>query len=559
MPQYIESRVKTVAFLSAILLLIVLSVSLAIYSRNASDVSFINTSAASYNDGWYYYNAAGQRVSIDTLPYKMSHAGPVSQIYHRVDNPKNISYLCLYSHHQNIRLLYNGSEIYSYQVNNLPPWQVSFRSFHHIVPLNATIPGELCVEVTGLTKKHNGEFNEVFVGTQFEIFALIFSQRFYKIFLGFIILIIGISVFVPSILFIQAGKEIRAGFYFAFMSLSIGLWQVEESRLLQFPLGSQSLHWSLEYIVQLITLLFSYLYIQEIVPKKNSIANIVLFWVDASAVTLILLFQFTGTIQIQDSIFVVQILFVVSMLYIVYILNHYMKNISRNMRLFTTSTIIVCMVLFAIVISRVLNTVVADAVMSIAMIATFTSVAVITFQIIQRAYQNFRQSGAYQKLAMIDFSTGVSSHTAWYNFVENYEVAQNAEKNYCLFFFDMNNLRDYNQNYGYLAGEKIISALSTCLKATFVRRGEIYRVGGDKFVCLCANLDSSGAHDLLSMFDTQVENVDDSLKFTSAYGFVVFSPREPKDFYLAMEEAERSMLEMKRSMKVPNSHYPSRH
>lgn len=50
--------------------------------------------------------------------------------------------------------------------------------------------------------------------------------------------------------------------------------------------------------------------------------------------------------------------------------------------------------------------------------------------------------------------------------------------------FDLNNLKNCNDNYGHRVGDAYIINAARIIENTFERYGKCYRIGGDEFCCI---------------------------------------------------------------------------
>ncbi|MDD6825150.1 MAG: sensor domain-containing diguanylate cyclase [Oscillospiraceae bacterium] len=82
-----------------------------------------------------------------------------------------------------------------------------------------------------------------------------------------------------------------------------------------------------------------------------------------------------------------------------------------------------------------------------------------------------------------DVLTGLLNRRAyednWNKFIEN-----PPEEDYVYVAFDVNGLKNINDNLGHEAGDEIIKAAAKCMKAVFGPFGRVYRIGGDEFAAV---------------------------------------------------------------------------
>ncbi len=544
--------------LSALLIFMVCAVCAYVlfHSKGVTQVKLLPDPAQNYNVGWYYIDEEGKSVYVPTLPAKIPvDFDGVARIYHNfVSNEQKT--ICFFTHHQNARFLLDGQELYCYKVEGNPPWLKSYRSLYHIVNLPPSKNCSLCLEIDALIKGRDGECNEIYMGDRSAILFRLMKNRSDKIYLGLMLTIFGMIVLllgVSTIPTISNEKRDSSLIYLGITGFCLGVWQLEESRVLQFFFGNQALHWSLEYMLQFIIIGFALLFIRALTtPKMTGVTNvfsgIILYF---SALQLVL--QLTGTLQITSSAIILYVQFIAVCLYIVFLIVFTMKFSNTFLKTIFCFSMGVSILLFIVVIfmgsSRSKNS--TDFWLTIGLLFMFFSLSVVVYQKTIEKFETMKEAKLYEKLALVDFNTGVSSKTAWFYLVEKFDYTQHVGRIYCLIMFDMNNLKKLNDSLGHLVGDRVINAFCDCMRETFAGKGEIYRIGGDEFICLLEGYDEDEVKDLLADFDRRVANQKETdYKFTVAYGWAMFKPRSKDDFIAAQQRADSLMYDMKKRMKA---------
>ncbi|MCR5288564.1 MAG: GGDEF domain-containing protein [Treponema sp.] len=549
-----DTSFKNRSIIFTILYTILFGISLfvLIKTNRAKSVSLIKETADIVNTGWYYYDATGKQVSIQSLPISL----PVDQtgsasIYRRITTAADyFQYISFYSHHQNIEITINGTTIYRYTMPKLIPWLKSFRALYHIVRIPVIRNGELQIKESPLLSQDSVTFYTVITSNKTNIIYTIVRERSAKLILGFILLISGLFLFCISTLFISYVEKNTELSYLSFITILVGLWQLEESRILQLFIGNSAIHWILEYPIQQIILLTSFLFIQNLMNKKRHIILSLLFWADITTCIIQTALQLTGTLQLTSTIFITHLLLLCTLI-AVFIIIIKTTNFKNNVFgiLFIIGMGASIFLFMAIIVGhlRHKNT---DLLMTTCLIPMFSSLSIIIYQKTIQKFDAIKEAQLYQHLALIDFATGVNSKTAWFSLIEQFTPIPNNKETACLILFDMNNLKDLNDTYGHLTGDKVISTFSSCLKTAFMDYGNIYRIGGDEFICLCRNTKEDKVKKMLARFDSLVKNQrETSLRFTVAYGYSLFTPRTTEDFINAQEDADKHMYDHKRAMK----------
>ncbi|MBQ9538716.1 MAG: GGDEF domain-containing protein [Treponema sp.] len=525
------------------------------FSKHAQNVKIVLQPAQNYNVGWYYVNDDGKNVYIPSLPAKvpLDNDGK-ARIYHNYVS-KERKAICFLTHHQNGRLLQDGNVLYHYKMTGNPDWIKSFRALYHVVTIKPTDSCVLCLEMDALVKGREGEFNEVYMGDKASVMYRLMRNNVSKIYLGAMLCVFGIIALllgVSTMTRLDNGKSDFTIIYLGLTDLALGLWQLEESRILQFFIGSQALHWSFEYMLQYIIICTSLMFIRSLTSSKmtgvtNVFTGIILYFAGLQ-----LLLQITGVIQITSSSVLLYVIFLAICFYIGYLMLFTVKFYNSFLKILFTSSMGTSIIMLAVVmiLRSSQSKSKTDFWMTIALIFMFMSLTVVVYQKTIEKFEKLKEARLYEKLALVDFNTGVSSKTAWFYLVEKFDYQEHLGTIYCLIMFDMNNLKKLNDTLGHLVGDKVINAFCDCMRETFESKGEIYRIGGDEFICLLENTDEDDVRKLLAEFDRRVASQKETdHKFTVAYGWSMFKPHSREDFVQAQQRADSLMYEMKKRMK----------
>ncbi len=112
-----------------------------------------------------------------------------------------------------------------------------------------------------------------------------------------------------------------------------------------------------------------------------------------------------------------------------------------------------------------------------------------------------------------------------------------------LAFYDLNGFKDYNDAFGHLAGDALLTRLGAKLTAAVGEHGNAYRVGGDEFCALLrCSADREG-----TLIDATVEALSErgqGFDVTTAHG-VVRVPTEARDSFRALHLADQRLYELK--------------
>ena len=111
---------------------------------------------------------------------------------------------------------------------------------------------------------------------------------------------------------------------------------------------------------------------------------------------------------------------------------------------------------------------------------------------------------------------------------------------------DLNNLKHINDSLGHAAGDELICAAANCMRESFGKYGNVYRIGGDEFVVIITG-NTKEFQSIIESFDRRVAqwygNLVDSM--TISWGYVFSSEKEWDNIYDIAKEADARMYKNK--------------
>ncbi|WP_417518525.1 GGDEF domain-containing protein [Minwuia sp.] len=164
------------------------------------------------------------------------------------------------------------------------------------------------------------------------------------------------------------------------------------------------------------------------------------------------------------------------------------------------------------------------------------------------------RNGELEKLADQDPLAPVSNRRAFVrdlsrmiSYSERYGVPAS------LIFFDVNGMKQINDELGHAAGDAALMNVANALLANTRDSDIVGRLGGDEFAVILAQVDEKGAmtkaEDLAAAIrNNPVEAEGRAVPIEVAYGIFPFRPGEDASSTIA--EADRRMYERKRRMKA---------
>lgn len=88
------------------------------------------------------------------------------------------------------------------------------------------------------------------------------------------------------------------------------------------------------------------------------------------------------------------------------------------------------------------------------------------------------------KLAYTDAMTGVYNRNAYEEKLEKLNKVNARLDNIMVVIVDLDRLKCINDTYGHRTGDDAIKTVADCIVKTVGKKADIYRIGGDEFVCI---------------------------------------------------------------------------
>lgn len=118
-----------------------------------------------------------------------------------------------------------------------------------------------------------------------------------------------------------------------------------------------------------------------------------------------------------------------------------------------------------------------------------------------------------------DHKTGVFSST----YYDNYVNALAKKELYSLIMFDVNGLKDANDNFGHEKGDELIEAVALSIKEAVDRTGKVFRLGGDEFVAVVRSCEEQICNEIVekSLKGFEEKSKEIGVNVSAAYGVAV--------------------------------------
>lgn len=520
-------------------------------------VSINSTPAKNFSNDWYYMYK-GERVDV-TLPLFGKNKAPVdkklrTRVYHDftedVEGDFNISF---FSERQYVKVFIDNELIDKFEGEGYPKWLPVVGLMYHIVkiPEPQNLKGKtLCIELQSLYPDTAGIHTEVYCGTHSSLRTYLFTRSQFKIIGGLLILLVGLFLLILAFLYKKEFNNDHTLRALGWLSVQVSSWLLSDCCFIQFLTPNPIFNWLVNYLYFIFLPLTFLYFVEELTDNKDSKFIMHMTYTYTIVCVIMIVLQMFGVKLFYYSMFIaIFLMFII----IVYLCIEIVKGFRTRNKTAMGWGIPMSVLLIGTLIEIVhffINSYETTGIIVYAFLIFFVLIGINVYRSSVKKVNRLVESETYRKLAFIDFQTQVFNRTAYYNFVENYK---GARERYCIILFDMNNLKQINDSYGHLYGDKIIKTFSDCAMDAFRKFGKIYRIGGDEFITLIKDPDMQKVREACFKFEENVFNQKKvQYQFTVAYGYNEFTAEKADDFYFAQKEADAKMYAMKAEMKESN-------
>lgn len=156
-------------------------------------------------------------------------------------------------------------------------------------------------------------------------------------------------------------------------------------------------------------------------------------------------------------------------------------------------------------------------------------------------------------LISIDYLTGLMNKGAFENHIENISHIKRKNKNLAFILFDLDGLKNINDNHGHLIGDKVLNRFAQKLINNFDKNDFIARIGGDEFAIIKYVEKSSDVQVCLDKLSLSVKTFNKELALPApikySYGFDIIDIEKHGSIKDLIAEVDKKMYESKAGKK----------
>ncbi len=157
----------------------------------------------------------------------------------------------------------------------------------------------------------------------------------------------------------------------------------------------------------------------------------------------------------------------------------------------------------------------------------------------------------YEKLAFEDILTSSKNRTCFERDFEQIKSQPEILNKLSLGMFDINGLKQINDNLGHKQGDVLIQSAATSLKTAFLGVANVYRMGGDEFSLISTDIEQKDIPDLMKNLEKTIKEINETLEFklSIAGRICVYDDQKDKTPDDLLKRVDKEMYDRKAKMK----------
>ncbi len=154
-----------------------------------------------------------------------------------------------------------------------------------------------------------------------------------------------------------------------------------------------------------------------------------------------------------------------------------------------------------------------------------------------------------KRKAYIDLHTGLPNKSRCEELLNQVDYLETPT---AIVIFDLNNLKEVNDNLGHIAGDTLIMNFAHIIRSTIPQEYFVGRYGGDEFVAILDNVDDDRIHEIINYVFEETKKYNTSnnpIYIDFAYGYALSTHFKETNLKLLLNQADKAMYEYKAKMK----------
>ena len=182
----------------------------------------------------------------------------------------------------------------------------------------------------------------------------------------------------------------------------------------------------------------------------------------------------------------------------------------------------------------------------------YRDVQYIIERVIVFAYQRNKWHRELRRLAMTDELTKLNNRRGFMTLAKQHmKLARRQNKEFLLFFADLDGLKQINDQFGHEEGDRAITKTANVLKQTFRESDIVARLGGDEFAILAVETEDKYCHQLKQRLEENLKSTHDECEYGYSLSLSVdaesYNPKEDESLDSLLAKVDEAVYKQKKA------------
>lgn len=529
------------------LVLLILMVGIFAYvgmAEKAGKGAYCSGDVVQLSDGWILNDGKEIRIPAQLENYH----SPSIKITRKLEEVDSVDTLVISSKHTILEVYIDEERIYEFG-KEMIFFQIPVMNWN-VIPMKKEYSGkQLTIVNTAKSEPYKGNVDVIYLGDKMAIFVYIMGKNLMALTCSS--LIFSISLIVMALWFVtRKRQESIQILYLAVFGFSVSFWELLDVRIPQLFFGKPEFFSMITFEI-LMVLPIPFILFYSYFSWEDGCEIEWISLISCADFFLSNLLQFFRIMDVSQTVLLSHLAIISSFLILCYMNFQFRKRRKGEKRFHIE--IIGFAILSLTVSVDLLRYYFRQVETGLSYLGLLIYIICLILYISKRFFSNImkgKKAEIYEELAYHDKMTGLWNRTAYQEYLKKLlDLGMEKTLGYGVFAFDLNNLKKINDRYGHDRGDQFIRDNAEYLRKEMENIGQVYRTGGDEFICIFDPSAEEQARNCAGRLEEQVRKGRDA-RINFSFGFAVCEKDKDKSFEDTIRRADVAMYAYKRRHKA---------
>mgnify|MGYP002672174745 FL=1 len=456
--------------------------------------------------------------------------------------------IVFYSAHQEIAVYADGKLIYRLDAvpgiwGNTPGWT------WNIVRFSSNV-SSLQVQFTPCYPETAGQQKTFYIGSGYNIYRGLMRRAMPAFLISMLVILVGLYISIYWIVICSGSRIDGTLLYLGIFSILLGIWSANETDVATLIVANRQGCSYLAFVTLMLLPIPFILFVKSFLEISDDRICRIICNANLALIVLTHILNATGIYEFRRSLWMTHVLIILTILYLLVVI--WSKIVRKQLDQRLKACVGALLLVFLAAIIEVGGYYKSGNVVGLFGRSSFLIfILVLGIESARQTVARLKKDRRMEELeqfALNDSMTGMYNRNAYDYFVKN----EKDFEGYVIVTFDLNNLKQCNDQYGHRAGDEYIIKAAHIIEDNFERYGKCYRIGGDEFCCIIPKGRYLKIERVMHKIDQDVEILNHKniipVPVGIAYGYAVFTA-DDTDPEKVRERADEDMYRNKKTMK----------